>query len=85
MKNNDIYAEVRIIIDKNKKVYSKLNGDISSLIFMNNVSLHQILEMLEKELNDEGVKFFKEIMLTEYLKLIAANGSNERIKLLNKL
>ncbi len=51
MKNNhNIYAELRIVIDKNKKVYSKLNGDINSLIFMHNISLHQILEMLGKEL-----------------------------------
>ncbi len=85
MKNNhNIYAELRIIIDKNQKVYSKLNGDISSLIFMHNVSLHQILEMLEKELKNEGIKFFKDIMLSTYSELIEADGSAERIKLLNQ-
>lgn len=50
--NHDIYAELRILIDKNKKVYSKINGDISSLIFMHNAALHEILKLLEKELKD---------------------------------
>ena len=27
--NHNNYAELRVIIDKNKKVYSKINGDIS--------------------------------------------------------
>lgn len=85
MKNNhNIYAELRIIIDRNKKVYSKLNGYISSLIFMHNVSLHQILEMLEKELKNEGINFFKDVMLSTYSELIEAGGSAERIKLLNQ-
>lgn len=84
MKNNNIYAELRIIIDKNNKVYSKINGDISSLIFMHNISLHQILQFLEKELLEEGVNFFKDIMLDKYTELIDAAGSDERIKLLKK-
>lgn len=85
MKNNhDIYAELRIIIDKNKKVYSKINGDISSLIFMHNAALHEILKLLEKELKDEGIDFFKDVMLSKYLELIEADGSAERIKLLNQ-
>lgn len=85
MKNNhDIYAELRIIIDKNKKVYSKINGDISSLIFMHNAALHEILKLLEKELKDEGINFFKDVMLSKYSELIEANGSAERIKLLNQ-
>lgn len=85
MKNNhDIYAELRIIIDKNKKVYSKINGDISSLIFMHNAALHEILKLLEKELKDEGIDFFKDIMLSTYSELIEADDSSERIKLLNQ-
>lgn len=84
MINKDIYAELRIIIDKNKKVYSKINGDISSLIFMHNAALHEILKLLEKELKDEGVDFFKDTMLSMYSELIEADGSAERIKLLNQ-
>ena len=85
MKNNhDIYAELRIIIDKNKKVYSKINGDISSLIFMHNAALHEILNLLEKELKDEGIDFFKDVMLSTYSELIEADGAVERIKLLNQ-
>lgn len=84
MMNNNIYAELRIIIDKNKKVYSKINGDISSLIFMHNAALHEILKLLEKELKDEGINFFKDVMLSKYSELIEANGSAERIKLLNQ-
>ncbi len=85
MKNNhDIYAELRIIIDKNKKVYSKINGDISSLIFMHNAALHEILKLLEKELKDEGIDFFKDVMLSTYSELIEADGAVERIKLLNQ-
>ena len=85
MKNNhDIYAELRIIIDKNKKVYSKINGDISSLIFMHNVALHEILKLLEKNLKDGGIDFFKNVMLSTYSELIEADGSAERIKLLNQ-
>ena len=49
MINNNIYAELRVVIDNNKKVYSKINGDISSLIFMHNAALHEILKLLEKE------------------------------------
>ena len=85
MKNNhDIYAELRVVIDNNKKVYSKINGDISSLIFMHNAALHEILKLLEKELKDEGIDFFKDVMLSKYLELIEADGSAERIKLLNQ-
>ena len=84
MISKDIYAELRIIIDKNKKVYSKINGDISSLIFMHNAALHEILKLLEKELKDEGINFFKDVMLSKYSELIEANGSAERIKLLNQ-
>lgn len=85
MKNNhDIYAELRIIIDKNKKVYSKINGDISSLIFMHNAALHEILKLLEKELKDEGIDFFKDVMLSTYSELIETDGAVERIKLLNQ-
>ena len=85
MKNNhDIYAELRIIIDKNKKVYSKINGDISSLIFMHNAALHEILKLLEKELKDEGIDFFKDVMLSTYSELIEADAAVERIKLLNQ-
>lgn len=84
MISKDIYAELRIIIDKNKKVYSKINGDISSLIFMHNVALHEILKLLEKNLKDEGIDFFKDVMLSKYLELIEADGSAERIKLLNQ-
>ena len=82
--NHDIYAELRIIIDKNKKVYSKINGDISSLIFMHNAALHEILKLLEKELKDEGIDFFKDVMLSTYSELIEADGAVERIKLLNQ-
>ena len=53
--NHNNYAELRVIIDKNKKVYSKINGDISSLIFMHNAALHEILKLLEKELKDGGI------------------------------
>ena len=84
MINNNIYAELRVVIDKNKKVYSKINGDISSLIFMHNAALHEILKLLEKELKDEGIDFFKDVMLSKYLELIEADGSAERIKLLNQ-
>lgn len=84
MISKDIYAELRIIIDKNKKVYSKINGDISSLIFMHNAALHEILKLLEKELKDEGIDFFKDVMLSKYLELIEADDSSERIKLLNQ-
>lgn len=84
MINNNIYAELRVIIDKNKKVYSKINGDISSLIFMHNAALHEILKLLEKELKDEGIDFFKDVMLSKYSELIEAAGSAERIKLLNQ-
>lgn len=84
MINNNIYAELRVVIDNNKKVYSKINGDISSLIFMHNAALHEILKLLEKELKDEGIDFFKDVMLSKYLELIEANGSAERIKLLNQ-
>lgn len=84
MINNNIYAELRVVIDNNKKVYSKINGDISSLIFMHNAALHEILKLLEKELKDEGIDFFKDVMLSKYLELIEADGSAERIKLLNQ-
>lgn len=84
MINNNIYAELRVVIDNNKKVYSKINGDISSLIFMHNAALHEILKLLEKELKDEGINFFKDVMLSKYSELIEANGSAERIKLLNQ-
>lgn len=85
MKNNhDIYAELRVVIDNNKKVYSKINGDISSLIFMHNAALHEILKLLEKELKDEGIDFFKDVMLSTYSELIEADGAAERIKLLNQ-
>lgn len=84
MISKDIYAELRVIIDKNNKVYSKINGDISSLIFMHNVALHEILKLLEKELKDEGINFFKDVMLSTYSELIEADGSVERIKLLNQ-
>lgn len=84
MINNNIYAELRVVIDNNKKVYSKINGDISSLIFMHNAGLHEILKLLEKELKDEGIDFFKDVMLSKYLELIEADGSAERIKLLNQ-
>lgn len=84
MISKDIYAELRIIIDKNKKVYSKINGDISSLIFMHNVALHEILKLLEKDLKDRGIDFFKDVMLSTYSELIEADGSAERIKLLNQ-
>lgn len=82
--NHNIYAELRVVIDNNKKVYSKINGDISSLIFMHNAALHEILKLLEKELKDEGIDFFKDVMLSKYLELIEADGSAERIKLLNQ-
>ena len=62
--NHNNYAELRVIIDKNKKVYSKINGDISSLIFMHNAALHEILKLLEKELKDGGIDFFKDVMLS---------------------
>lgn len=84
MINKDIYAELRVIIDNNKKVYAKINGDISSLIFMHNATLHEILRLLEKELKDEGIDFFKDVMLSTYSELIEADGSAERIKLLNQ-
>lgn len=82
--NHNNYAELRVIIDKNKKVYSKINGDISSLIFMHNAALHEILKLLEKELKDGGIDFFKDVMLSTYSELIWADGSVERIKLLNQ-
>ena len=72
MINNNIYAELRVVIDNNKKVYSKINGDISSLIFMHNAALH------------EGIDFFKDVMLSTYSELIEADGAVERIKLLNQ-
>ena len=84
MINNNIYAELRVVIDNNKKVYSKINGDISSLIFMHNAALHEILKLLEKELKDEGIDFFKDVMLSTYSELIEADGAVERIKLLNQ-
>ena len=68
--NHNNYAELRVIIDKNKKVYSKINGDISSLIFMHNAALHEILKLLEKELKDGGIDFCKDVMLSTYSELI---------------
>ncbi len=80
---HSVISELRVVVNKDKKIFYTMNGDISSLVFMHNAALHEILKLIEKSLQDDGVEFLKDVMFSAYADLIEANGPNERVKLLN--
>lgn len=84
-KNEDIKAEMKVLITKNNQFIVNFNANPIEMLFMITSSLDALYQLMEEELIDKDVVMLKNFIVDKITELTQINDADERSERINTL